>query len=368
MTLIGIILSPLGLIWGLIAQVKRWVYDFAKLRKPAALPNLVVGNLSVGGSGKTPTLIWLHHQFVQLGIPANHIGILSRGYKRKTTGFLWATTQSNAHDIGDEPLEIATALQSADKTIAVCENRLIGIDKMHQESPDLSLVLLDDGFQHLRLQPTLSVIVCDYHNLFTRDWPMPAGKLREFPWAANHANAILVSNCPPSLSQQEAAQLKKSLLQSMKHWMVVGLNSRKSIAWENHIGFLTTTTSPAVSPFDQSKTLQKEPILLITGIANPHRVVNNLSAHEVVKHHAFPDHHQFNQDSLAKIQSEFNQLQANHPNLAVVTTRKDWVKLQYLWPQNRPIFVVSSTVSPLFETQPMIQTLLTQFIHEHHIA
>ncbi|MFM8994811.1 MAG: tetraacyldisaccharide 4'-kinase [Bacteroidota bacterium] len=368
MSILGIILSPLGLIWGIIAQVKRWIYDFAGLRQTATLPNIVVGNLSVGGSGKTPTLMWLHSQLLLLGQSPKNIGILSRGYNRKTTGFRWVTNQSTADEIGDEPLEIATAIQAQANTMAVCENRVTGIQTMHRESPSLSMVLLDDGFQHLRLNPTLSILVCDYHKLFTRDWPMPAGRLREFPWAARNANAVLISNCPNTLNPTELLHTKESLLRSMKTWMTLSPTTQKNVAWEQHMGFLSTQTTPPTSPFDTSKTLSTEPLFLVTGIANPQRVLNNLKNDQVVKHHALPDHHRFNQDSVMKITAEFLKIQQTHPNLAVVTTRKDWVKLQYLWPNNVPIFVVSSAVTSLVETQIMIQTLLKQFIHENHIA
>ena len=190
-----IILFPLGLVWGIIAQIKRTLYELLNLRSVGSLPNIVVGNINVGGTGKTPTIIWLYNQLLTLGISSEQMGVLSRGYKRQTKGFTWVNFNSTPDEVGDEPLEILSALtlqpSSNPMRVAVCENRVVGINRMRQQSNPLSLVLLDDGFQHLRLKHDLGFLLCDYQKPFTKDWPLPTGRLREFPWASNSASALM---------------------------------------------------------------------------------------------------------------------------------------------------------------------------------
>ena len=391
MLLLRFILSPLGLIWGLVAQIKRWSYECLGLRKKATLPNIVVGNLAVGGSGKTPMILWLHSQFQKLGVTQKHIGILSRGYKRKSHGFVWVDPNKSVAAVGDEPAELFEALNAENRSKnphpfdqkiqddtsesshpqqAVCEDGWVGIETMKRESPHLKMVLLDDGYQHLRLNPTLSVVVCDYHKLFTHDWPMPSGRLREFPWAAQKAHAVFITNCPESLSDSDLQRKKEELTQSMVSWLrwKPFTGKDKTILWENHIGFFSTITSRPESPYHSGTILNDEPVMLITGIANPHRVVEKLSQYNLVKHLGFPDHHNFDKKSALKIVAEFEKLRSTYPHLSALTTRKDWVKLKSFWPEDLPIFVISSAVKPLSNTELIIQTLLKQFIHENQIA
>jgi tetraacyldisaccharide 4'-kinase len=403
MLLLRFILTPLGLIWGLVAQIKRWCYEFFGLRKKATLPNIVVGNLSVGGSGKTPMILWLNHQLQQLGIKERHIGLLSRGYKRQSQGFLWVDDSKSVAEVGDEPAELFEALngkgllkitdtssptlqndslkmqeavrperttESSHPQQAVCEDRWVGIETMKNESPILKLILLDDGFQHLRLNPTMGIVVCDYYKLFTHDWPMPSGRLREFPWAAQKAQAVFITNCPETLSDSDLQRKKEELTKSMVTWVRWNpfAGKDKNIQWENHIGFFSTIMSRPESPFNSGRFLTDEPTMLITGIANPHRVVDKLSQFNLMQHLRFSDHHNFDKKSVHKIVVAFENLRSTYPDLTAMTTRKDWVKIKFFWPADLPIFVISSSVKPLFNTESTIQNLLKKFIHENQIA
>ncbi|MEY2708660.1 MAG: hypothetical protein RIQ91_1290 [Bacteroidota bacterium] len=379
MTLQQIILWPLGLIWGIVAHIKRVIYDQLSLSQKAVLPNIVVGNLNVGGTGKTPTLLWIHQTLLSLGLTTESIGVLSRGYKRKTKGFLWVTPQKSLQDVGDEPLEMLSALQtiptSNPNKIAVCEDRVNGIQRMQAESPNLQCVLLDDGYQHLKLQHNLGILLCNYQQPFTRDWPLPAGKLREFPWWGNKANLLLVTNCPSNLSQEQAHTFKQNLLTQMHQWMRFCPNKKNHpIQWEHHIAFLhTKTTTPQIVAFDDTEKTQQTidsntPLLLVTGIANPQRIKDNAPHHQWVDQLTFPDHHPFKTADIQQIQRRFQQLQKTHPNLVVVTTRKDLVRLQPRWPKDIPLTVISATVEPLLQTENQVISTLKQFLYENQIA
>lgn len=369
-----IILFPLGLVWGIIAQIKRTLYELLNLRSVGSLPNIVVGNINVGGTGKTPTIIWLYNQLLTLGISSEKMGVLSRGYKRQTKGFTWVNFNSTPDEVGDEPLEILSAVtlqpSSNPMRVAVCENRVVGINRMRQQSNPLSLVLLDDGFQHLRLKHDLGFLLCDYQKPFTKDWPLPTGRLREFPWASNSASALIVTNCPKDLSHQQAEAFQLNLKKQMNRWMWLPrlLSPDKSVKWEKSIAFFCSATSTPSSANGQAFLSSDSPVYLITGIANPHRVSNNMNGYQIVQHDKFGDHHIFSKTDINRIILTFNNLHKKHPALAVITTRKDYVKLQSIWPNNLPLFLVASHLEPLFDSDKKITQLIKNFIHEHKIA
>lgn len=374
MKLLQIILFPLGLVWGCIAQIKRTLYDWLNLRSYGSLPNVVIGNINIGGTGKTPTLIWLYSQLIELGLTRQQIGILSRGYKRKTKGFVWVKNDSLPNEVGDEPMEIMSAL-SQNRTedhlkIGVCENRVLGINRMKNECPSLSLVLLDDGFQHLQLKHDLGIILCDYQKPFTTDWPLPSGMLREFPWASKSAKIILVTNCPKELSYEQAESFKSKLEKQMNQWMWLPriLQTSKSVNWKENIIFFHTVTSAPLNSSNQLDLNSGSPIYLITGIANPQRVSNNLRDYHIVQHDKFSDHYSYSKADIKKIEQTFNKLQKTHPSLSLITTRKDYVRLQSIWPTNLPLFVISSKIEPLLGSERKITQILNTFIHEHKIA
>lgn len=380
MTIQQIILWPFGLIWGIIAHIKRVIYELLGIPQKAAIPNIVIGNLNVGGTGKTPTLLWIHHLLMTMGLPSENIGVLSRGYKRKTKGFLWVTPQKSLLEVGDEPLEISWALAESTGNnphkIAVCEDRVNGIQRMHDESPNLKCVLLDDGYQHLKLQHNLGILLCNYQKPFTKDWPLPAGRLREFPWWGNQAALVLVTNCPANLTPIEAVDFKEKLITQMHQWMRFCPSNKlqKTIQWEQNITFLHTKTS--MPQFAQSSTEANQqttispntPLLLVTGIANPQRIKENTPQNHWVDQLVFPDHHPFNHTDIQQIQQRFHQLKQSHPELVIATTRKDWVKLQSIWPKKLPLAVISATVEPLLHTEQTIISTLKQFLYEHQIA
>jgi tetraacyldisaccharide 4'-kinase len=375
MSLLQYILFPLGLTWGIVAQIKRTLYERLTLRHHGALPNIVVGNIGVGGSGKTPTLLWIHKQLESLGVQTHKIGLLSRGYKRKSKGFLWVQSIDDSHLVGDEPTELFLALNNDSSTtntqkIAVCENRIVGLLEMKNQSPELTCVLLDDGYQHLRLKADLNILVCDYHHPFTQDFPMPSGKLREFPWATKNADCIIITNCPESLTQENAEQFKLKLISQTNLWLKF-LNPvafKAKLKWANQVVFLTTRQEKQPNFYTEGKYDPEAPVLLITGIANPSRVINSLNGQTVTKHLNYPDHHAYTLSDVQEIQNTYHNLKSQSPKLTCITTRKDWVKLKALWGTNIEISVVSSKMQPIFHSHDAFQHLLKSFIHEKRIV
>lgn len=364
---------PLSLVWGVIAQIKRHLYYLLNLSKTGVIPNIVIGNINIGGIGKTPTLIWLHNQLILLKVPSDEIAVLSRGYKRKTKGFYIVNSKKNAEEVGDEPIEIYRSINKEKNQrpspVAVCEDRLIGLLQLKQLHPRLKLTLLDDGFQHLKLRHTTSIVLCDYNSPFTRDWPLPAGQLREFPSAAKYAKTILVVNCPPTLTLQEAEIFKQQLLLSMGNWLRfthVFSFVKPPPLWQNAIGFTTTITSKPQHYQTQQPIEEGASVILITGIANPQRVVNGL-INNCIEHISFPDHHQFTPNDWKTIEQLYHQRKDSCSNLALVTTNKDLVRLQTVIPSesDSPLFVVGAIIKPLFNTVTIIHHTLNQIINEN---
>jgi tetraacyldisaccharide 4'-kinase len=369
------LLLPLGLIWGTIAQIKRSIYSLFKWSSRPAPISIVIGNINVGGLGKTPTLIWIFKQLVDLGLPPQTIGVLSRGYGRKSKGFVAVDQTQNASTVGDEPLEILQDIENQVNLsipFAVCENRPMGIGMLKAKNPDLQIVLLDDGFQHLKLNHHASILLCDYHNSFTNDLPLPAGNLREFPFASNTAKTILVTNCPPNLTEKEATLFKTNLSKQMANWNLLGqffILKQKTPLWENNVGFLSNKTSNPLHHHNHETLTSGAKIMLITGIAKPHRMASQLTNFSILEHIQFPDHHNFTQENINRLMAKFNDFVRQFPEAVIVTTRKDYFRLQSLngITKTLPLFLVHVEIHPLFNTQELINSTLKNILHENTI-
>ncbi|MBO4403401.1 MAG: tetraacyldisaccharide 4'-kinase, partial [Bacteroidales bacterium] len=206
--LIRIVLgAPFAAIWSLLMRIRRSIYNRngGKHRCQYPFPVINVGNLSMGGTGKTPHVEYL----VRLLQNRYSLAVLSRGYGRKTKGFRFADHTSNSHEIGDEPLQYHKKYPHL--PVAVDENRRDGIEKIKQVLPDTQVMLLDDAFQHLRIKAGLNILLTDYNNLYTDDHVMPYGDLRESPSAAKDAEIIIVTKCPSVLSQLHEKTIKEKL-------------------------------------------------------------------------------------------------------------------------------------------------------------
>ena len=192
-----VLLAPLTVLYGLGVSLRSLFYTSGVLKHTTfSLPIISVGNLSVGGAGKTPHVEYL----VQLLKDYVHVATLSRGYKRKTKGFLLVHPHQSATQVGDEPLQYKR--KYPDVTVAVGENRSLAIPEMLQHAPQTQVILLDDAFQHIAIRPSLNILLTEHGQLFTDDFLLPSGRLREWRSAYERADTIIVSKCPPDLPEE----------------------------------------------------------------------------------------------------------------------------------------------------------------------
>lgn len=308
------LLYPFALIYGAVAAFRRWMYRRG-LRKAyqAPIPTIGVGNLSVGGTGKTP-----HVEYIIRLLPEHYkIATLSRGYKRKTKGFVLANDidpqQLSAEMIGDEPLQFFTKFPHI--KVAVDENRTEGIQQLLQRFPDLQCIILDDCYQHLQVKTDLSVLITEYQNPYAIDYPLPAGRLREFRSAARYADMVIVSKCPENLTEQQRAEMTELLKLQ-----------------DNQQLFFTTMRYGELTALNEcGKQLQISPqteVVLLTAIAHPEPMIKYLSEKfNIIHHYRFPDHHYFSAEEIAEIKKTY--FSEKNQNRILVTTEKDSMRLIY---------------------------------------
>jgi len=195
---IRILLFPLSLLYALVVILRNWCYDKKILASAQFnLPIICVGNLAVGGTGKSPMVELL----IRMLKDRFEIAVLSRGYKRKTKGYALAGAHTTALDIGDEPMQFHSKFP--DVAVAVGEERIVAIPQLLHDRPHTRAVILDDAFQHRAVRPGLNILLTDYSNLFTRDWWLPSGDLRDAPGGYRRADAIVVTKCPETLTEEE---------------------------------------------------------------------------------------------------------------------------------------------------------------------
>lgn len=315
------ILVPFGFIYGSILWFRRAFYLTGIFKRTAGkIPSLIIGNLQVGGAGKTPMAIWLAGKLSE----SKNIALLSRGYGRKTTGYFEVLLNGTATKYGDEPLEMRTALPSNIRNY-VCENRVDGIFEIFNHAPETSLVILDDAYQHLSLKGDFYLLLTEYAKLFIHDYPMPAGRLREFSSAAKDANVIIVTKCPEDLDVESGLEIYKKLL-----------HFGKPIFFASYVNSLPRNAMNEALPI-QAK------ILLVAGLANNEAMRKEVAKNFIITETFFyKDHHHYQQADVNNWNLTAQKLGAS----AIVTSRKDWMRLKDL--SNLEIPVYSTYTEPVF--------------------
>ncbi len=294
-------LFPFSLIWWIITCVRNFLYDKSLLRSYIITDkSITVGNLSVGGTGKTPMVIYL----TKLLSEKYELQILSRGYGRKTNGYLLVNENHTAIDVGDEPLLYFNKFKK-NITIAVSENRADGIQQLRKIQPK-SLVILDDAFQHRKIKAGFSVLLTTYNSLFSSDFLLPVGNLREARSGAKRSDIIVVTKCPKNISKIEKNKMKSALSKYNKSIFF------SSISYAYPISFGSTTSC-------------SKNILLVTGIAKPEPLIDFLSETSRVEHISFPDHHNFSVNEIQKIHEKIDTFVSE--NWSIITTEKDYMRL-----------------------------------------
>jgi tetraacyldisaccharide 4'-kinase len=301
------ILLPFSFIYGSIIWVRNKLFDKNILHAATFnFPLICVGNLAVGGTGKTPMVEYL----IKMLQNKYKVATLSRGYKRKTKGFAIADDHTTAVDIGDEPMQIHKKFPEI--TVAVAEERVIGIPQLLYEKPQTQLIILDDAFQHREVKAGLNILLTDYNNLYTKDILLPAGDLRDIKSSSKRAEIIIVTKCRPDLNAEE----KNEIIDELKPLPGQKIFFTK-IEYKNLYHLFT---KEIYIPDADSE------VLLICGIANPDPLkkilTNEVASYELLQ---YKDHHIFNTNDLKEIKQHFKKIK--NDKKIIVTTEKDGVRL-----------------------------------------
>ena len=308
-------LIPLSWLYGIGVGFRNQLFNIGLLKQhDYDIPIISVGNITVGGAGKTPHVEYL----IRLLKDKVKVAVLSRGYKRKTHGYVLANDSSTVTDIGDEPYQMKQKYQ--DVHIAVDKKRVDGIAHItgDAETNDTDVILLDDAFQHRYVKPGINILLVDYHRLIIYDKLLPAGRLREPLSGKNRADIVIITKCPKDLKPMEFRVLTKAM----------NLYPYQSL-------YFTTIEYESLTPLfaKEKSTIEKEAledkhVMLITGIASPKQIIIDLKPHvKEMTTLAFSDHHQFKSKDIMKINETFNAIKGEK---IIVTTEKDATRLEQL--------------------------------------
>lgn len=303
-----LLLLPFSFVYGLGVMARNLAFDLGIMKsREFELPVISVGNLSVGGSGKSPMTEYL----IRLLKPKYKVATLSRGYGRKSKGFRFVELTSSSSDSGDEPLQFKRKFN--DITIAVCEDRVEGIKRLEK---DHQLIILDDAFQHRSVRPGLSLLLFDYHEIFKFKILLPAGNLREPVWEMDRADFIVVTKTPPVLDLSDRKHILENLnLRSQQHIFFSYLKYGNLIPLNSEMEVRALLSIKVTAQ-----------VILLTGIANPAPLLYELGGYtQHITHHSYPDHHNFSQKNISKLVSSFNRLSGE--DKLIITTEKDAQRL-----------------------------------------
>lgn len=304
-------LLPFSWIYGSIVRFRNWLFDIGlKKSKSFSIPIISVGNITVGGSGKTPHVEYL----IRLLHDKAKIAVLSRGYKRKSHGYILANESTTMPEIGDEPFQMHQKF--SDIYVAVDTKRARGIENLQNDeaSKDVDVVLLDDAFQHRYVKPGINILLVDYHRLIIYDKMLPAGRLREPLSGKNRADIVIITKCPKDLKPMEFRVLTKAMdlypFQKL-YFTSIDYDTPKGVFEEKQIGL---------------DKLQDYHVLLLTGIASPKQMEHDLKPMtKDITNLSFGDHHCFKGKDIDRINDAFESMP--EPRI-IITTEKDAVRLR----------------------------------------
>ena len=304
-------LLPFSWIYGSIVRFRNWLFDIGlKKSKSFSIPIISVGNITVGGSGKTPHVEYL----IRLLHDKAKIAVLSRGYKRKSHGYILANESTTMPEIGDEPFQMHEKF--SDIYVAVDAKRARGIENLQNDeaSKDVDVVLLDDAFQHRYVKPGINILLVDYHRLIIYDKMLPAGRLREPLSGKNRADIVIITKCPKDLKPMEFRVLTKAMdlypFQKL-YFTSIDYDTPKGVFEEKQI---------------ELDKLQDYHVLLLTGIASPKQMEHDLKPMtKDITNLSFGDHHSFKGKDIDRINDAFESMP--EPRI-IITTEKDAVRLR----------------------------------------
>ena len=339
-----ILLFPFSLLYGLVIIIRNFLYDIRILRAAEFnLPIICVGNLALGGTGKSPMVEYLvgllHNKF--------KIATISRGYKRKTKGYALANENSTALEIGDEPMQFH--VKFPDVAVAVGEERVVAVPQLLHDRPDTEAIILDDAFQHRAIKAGLNILLTEYSDLFVNDFFFPSGDLRDQKSSSKRADIIIVTKCSPAIDAGERDKIVRQL----------NLKDSQKIFFTK----IAYGTPYHILDRRERIILLNDEILLVYGIANPRPlkqyVSEKASAYDEV---SFGDHHIFSIDDLREMDRRFQSLKTN--NKFILTTEKDSVRLLKFREQltEMPLYVLPVRHDFLFNEGEVFNKTVIDFI------
>jgi tetraacyldisaccharide 4'-kinase len=307
-------LTPLSWLYGLGVSLRNWLFDIGLLKqKHFDIPVISVGNITIGGCGKTPHVEYI----VRLLLKHYKVAVLSRGYKRKSCGYMLAGEKTTMPQIGDEPFQMKEKFPNI--YVAVDKNRKRGIKHLttDKKTNDVEAIILDDAYQHRYVKPGLNILLIDYHRIITYDKLLPAGRLREPKEAKERADVVIVTKCPESLKPIDFRVLKKAL--ELRPYQEL---------------YFTSIAYKPLTPFYEKKANGVREItndtntLLFSGIASPEQIKTDLQSYcKKMRMITFKDHHQFTKADIEKINKTFESMP--EPKV-IITTEKDATRLTHL--------------------------------------
>ena len=372
MQYLRLLLLPFSLLYGLVVIIRNWFYDSGFFKSyQFKVPVISVGNLAVGGAGKTPMTEYL----IRLLMDNYKIATLSRGYGRKTKGFIIAQTpiphsQSTTHNsqltthhspltihysslttrIGDEPAQFKEKFPAI--TVAVCEDRVKGIEEL---APAHNIILLDDAYQHRAVEPGYSILLFDYQQLLKPQFLLPAGDLRETKSGKWRAQALIVTKCPPATGQREAVVILEKLKPLPYQQLFF-----TALRYQPLIAINGSPASPVINP--------QTTVFLLTGIANTVPLLEYIAAYTThIIHHKYPDHHPFTPKNISKLAADFDADRSTQK--IIITTEKDAQRLGAFMQnpplKGLPVFILPIEVYFLNGDRERFNRLITDYVSKH---
>lgn len=325
-----LLLFPLALLYGVGVAIRNGLYSIGLLRGVSfSIPVISVGNLTVGGTGKTPHteyLIRLLHEYLLLAV-------VSRGYKRKTSGYLEVTTSHDASMTGDEPLQYKRKYPHV--PVAVAESRSFAIPQVIRSYPGTQVVLLDDGYQHREVVPGLNILLTEYNRLYTKDWLLPVGRLREWRNEASRADFIVITKCPENMSPGEMDNIRNEV-RKKKDQQVFFSRYRYGNPYKM---YGANERIVLTSDLD---------VLLVVAIAGTEYLLEYVDGQSgVVRMLAFNDHHPFSSSDISDMERHFSLMDGGRQKI-ILTTEKDAMRLDMhrnlLQQSSLPIYILPVAV------------------------
>lgn len=351
MDYLRLLLLPFSLLYGIAVWLRNRFYDWGWMKQTAfAVPTIVVGNLAVGGTGKTPMTEYL----VRLLAPNYRVATLSRGYGRTTRGFRVVEFHDTAEESGDEPLQFKRKFPEV--MVTVCEDRVIGVQWLVEHGYEV--IVLDDAFQHRALKPGLSLLLFDYPSIRRTKWLLPAGNYRDWLAERKRADVMVVTKTPDIATTEDREAIRRRLAGDKQLPVLFA-----------GIGYGKLTT---VWPDKSDTTAEFAPdfsILLVTGIANPDPLHSYLAARAgEIFHLRYPDHHAYTAADMEKIKRQF--VEIGNARKRIITTEKDLQRL--LTPERAavlrglPVYVLPMHLTLGVEDEEMLQQTVLQYCADRY--